>query len=48
MTKEELIARAEEAKRNGKIIPCGKEAADKAKVATMMRTKAILERKQNG
>lgn len=48
MTKEELIAKAEEAKRNGKKIPCGVNAANNARIATQMRQREIFARKQNG
>ena len=48
MTKKDLIARAEEAKKNGKRIPCGKEAVDNARIATQMRQREIFARKQNG
>lgn len=48
MTKKELIAQAEKVKKEGKRIPCGKEVADNARIATQMRQREIFARKQNG
>ncbi|MBR2921793.1 MAG: hypothetical protein IKC10_00570 [Alphaproteobacteria bacterium] len=48
MTKEELVAKAEKVKEEGKRIPCGKEVVDNARIATQMRQREIFARKQNG
>ncbi len=49
MARKDLIAKAKEvakkAREDSKIIPCGVNAANNARIATMMRT---LERQQNG
>ena len=51
MTKKELITRAEEAKRNGKIFRCGSKNIEENRTANRtanLITQAVLARKQNG
>lgn len=47
MTKEDLITRAEEAKKNGKIFRCGSKNLEDNRTANLIK-QAVLARKQNG
>lgn len=51
MTKEDLITRAEEAKKNGKIFRCGSKNLEDNRTANRTANlikQAVLARKQNG
>ena len=48
-TGNDIIAKVQKAEKEGiRKYPCGVNAANDARIATMMRAKAILERQQNG